>query len=175
MTDQKQLPYRFRESAFRFYEPAIAEIVKKFPCVVVINPKKWNMSPVTIACRLRDAVKSLKENQWSTYIDIKIFNAIADIITVAERHGQVFIGNKQTVKQNFPLVTCPSFLSEVGESVTITTHTQSDRDFLCKLASQKAFRLPIRIIGLTEEHITYMQNNYDVAIERQNDGSHLLI
>lgn len=90
------LPPRFREAAFRKYEQTIADIVRGFPNPRIFLPPG---SPVTFACRLRDAIRSLRENQWTTIVPLAAFFQCVDEIVVSEKSdGSVIVGNSETVK-----------------------------------------------------------------------------
>src|SRR5574343_1036611 len=83
--------YTHRESVFRRYESAIAEIVSKWPKPVIFEPTR---SCETFSCRLRDAIASLRNNQWQTTIPMAPFLQICDEITVSTSvvPGKVAVG-----------------------------------------------------------------------------------
>ena len=98
MLVHQSLPYRFRESSFRRYEPHIAEVVASFPDPVTIDPSP--LSPVTCSCRFRDAMRSLKKHCWETKIDFGQFDRIHPNVVVSEGEGKVLIGPKWVVGRN---------------------------------------------------------------------------
>jgi hypothetical protein len=103
-TNMPSLPYRFRESAFRFFEPYIARIEADFPNKVVFNPaqcKPRPLSPVTFACRLRDARTSFWKNMWkSEQIAYEKFAVHYTEVVISEQpDGLVDAGTRETLKQ----------------------------------------------------------------------------
>lgn len=90
------LPPRFREDAVRRYESTLRSILNDFPKVVVFKP---TLAPTTFACRLRDAIKSQRANQWPLGIDMARFIQCCDEIVVSERtDGTVIVGNAETIR-----------------------------------------------------------------------------
>jgi hypothetical protein len=68
------LPSHLSEETFRFYEPYIAEAVRAG--VVVIAPDRLDRSLSTVTARVRDAMASLEQNDWNTYIDRQAFDSL---------------------------------------------------------------------------------------------------
>lgn len=97
------IPPRFREGAFRFYEPTIARIMSTWPTVLVLDPQTdHQLSPVTFANRLRDAMTSHCKHSWpSAYVDAeKLRTMWPGQIIVSERDdGKVLIGSKESLKE----------------------------------------------------------------------------
>ena len=97
------IPPRFREQAFRFYEHTIARIINTFPQVLIIDARKeYELSPVTFANRLRDAMTSHTKYAWqSAYVDVEKLRALwPSQIVVSERDdGLIAIGSKETLRE----------------------------------------------------------------------------
>lgn len=103
MNDPLPIPPRFREQAFRFYEHTIARIVNTFPAVLVLDARKeYELSPVTFANRLRDAMTSHCKHAWqSAYVDVAKLRVLwPSQIVVSERDdGTIAIGSKETLRE----------------------------------------------------------------------------
>lgn len=167
-----KLPHRLRESQFRRYEPLIARIVETFPACIVVDPRThYTIAPSTFAGRLRDAMKSLKDNDWdSTKVNRTTFHAIVDSIVVRERSdGLVAIGNRDTTlakptKPNDVPVDVP-----VGDN-KLVVGDETLKHFVCMLAHRRLLRTPIEVIGLSAAEAETLQNAYDVYLEKTTDG-----
>lgn len=99
------LPPRFRESAFRRYEPYIAQAVKDFP-----GPTKFvmtNLSSVTFSNRLRDAITSLMANSWTTTVNIPKLRSIEPTLQVSDRGDSVWVGDRATLSMHAQVVDEP--------------------------------------------------------------------
>lgn len=88
---ESQLAYRFREANARKYETQIARIVEQFPHVVVFHPENVE----TFSCRLRDAIRSFRENKWPTTIDLERLTSIR--LQVVIRARVVLAGSKEEI------------------------------------------------------------------------------
>ncbi len=170
------LPPRFRESAFRRYEHIIAAAVEQFPNRCLIDPKVYSLSPVTLSHRLRDAMRSFIDNKWeSRIIDWEKFLIVHEEIIVSETHdGFVLTGTRdsvKTVRHIEPLM--PQAVSRQAESPTFAVTTAEEWTTLCRLAAKRLLLSPILVLGV-EPNITLLEQNYDISLVPQGDGSYLL-
>lgn len=159
------LPSRLRETTFHQYEDDIALIVRSFPTVVNIVPRK---SIQTHVARLRDAILSLSKFNWPTHvIDIEKFKKIVDEIKVSHNNDSIFAGSRGTLKA---MSACPPpptehFILSAPKIANIT-----EAKILCKLIADGG--VPIAtILGLSDYDITMLEENYDVSIKRNPDQS----
>lgn len=98
-----ELTYRYSERHFKRYEAHIATIVRQWPAVSVFDPTTLSLE--TFSCRLRDAMKSLHDNQWTSSVDAMKFVQIADDITVStsSHPGKVAVGPRDKLRKLVPL------------------------------------------------------------------------
>ncbi len=89
-----KLPARFTERAFRGYENVINEVVKNWPSATKFNT---TLSLETFSHRLRDAIRSYRDNNWDSYIDRLMFMNIVDRISVrTTNQGDVIVCDRAT-------------------------------------------------------------------------------
>lgn len=89
------LPYRFSERHFRRYENILKTITIMWPVPTIIDPvcpDGRRLSLETYSCRLRDAKKSLRDNQWDSTVPLIKFMQIVDEIEVSIIPGTGKIG-----------------------------------------------------------------------------------
>ena len=173
-----QLPYRFRESVFREYEPAIRLIVERFPSCVEFDPQ--GRAQETFACRLRDSLTSLKQNRWPTIIDMDKFDSICNLICVRQvANGHILVGGwnetkpKPTTSGITPVVALPPPVSSSDGSVLV--HSLEEKKLLALLASRRLLATPLVVGGLSLAEATKLEQDYDIALTQNNDGTHTLI
>lgn len=164
------LPSRFNERTFRFYEPCIAKIVAQYPMVSVFNPRNYDRSLSTFSNRLRDAMTSLAENNWTTSINLSRFKEIYHSLRVATRkNGTVAVGT-DTALRNDGITVMP----ETNEPLDVEyLADRSPFSLLCLLAHERALNRPIRI-QCTDVDAKTAETNYDVLLEKQEDGTYIL-
>jgi len=170
----QNLPWRFRESSFRKYEQSIASIVKSWPLPVVFHPTS---SPETFSCRLRDAIKSLREHQWPTTILMSQFFAICDEIVVGVRGDTVIAGPESVFNTRNQL----DLFGPVEQSrFTFVNQLEATNfpmlEWLAKGFHERFLVEPIEIVVSQLDPlrlpkiIVELQEHYDVAIEREGDS-----
>lgn len=93
------VPKRFSELSFRFYEPFILEAVRRHPEVIAVDTISIGVAPETFASRYRDARRSYLSYHWPSAIDRKKFMEIKDeqVVSVTHNNG-VLIGSKDNIK-----------------------------------------------------------------------------
>lgn len=166
-----ELPHRFRELSFRFYEPYIAQVVRAFPQPITIRPSTVNLSPITFACRFRDAIKSLAKYKWgTTEVNMDKFLTCYEQIGVSEggNAGVLTIGDKKNLKKTSEgLVNASAIVSTLnqndGKIYTLTSESQLA--MVCALASDRALSYTITCYPVTKEQKTKYELEYDVSIE----------
>lgn len=173
------LPYRFREQQFRRFESLITTAVNCFPQRYDVNPVTYSMAATTLSCRLRDAMNSLKENRWSTTVDMEKFDRIwPGELKVGERNtGLVVTGDKDTIRDRderreiFGLER-----NQISaEPITFTNPSPSAVHTIVKLAEARTLTGQVRLVGVTETLLRTLAEQHDISYEKQPDGSFLLI
>ena len=161
------LPYRFRESSFRRFEPHINDIVNCFPGPITIDPTP--LSQVTFSCRLRDAMKSLSLNRWQTEISMERFNRIHCNIVVSEGHGVVRVGSSDTIRINKPLIPCGKVTETSGTKFVELVYPDL-RLFIaaCVMVDNKILN-QVRAIGVEDEWLEKYMTSLDLHLERKNN------
>lgn len=166
------LPYRLSEKAFRFYEPLIAKIVETYPKPLTIDPMSYGRRLGTFENRLRDAIRSLRDNRWPTTVDmVKLSNS--QIVVSVAKSGKVIIGSRDSVKdspETLPAIVATS----TAEPLVITADfSPTEAHLVARLAHERALCRPIQVYiadSLAEE----LEASYDVYLEHNNDGSYTL-
>lgn len=183
------LPYRFRESAFKRYSQLILGAVQSHPSPFRIRCNLYNLSPVTMSCRMRDAMKSLAMHKWPTpdwpagMMD-KFLKVHADLV-ISEDHVEeaITVTNKSAIRSpafaqlvapaTQPILpTSPSLLSQ---TTPITLTTPDQKILLCHLAHYRLLSQPVKLLGITPEDINQYEQQYDVSIELDSSGVATLI
>lgn len=170
---QPNLPWRFRESTFRLYESTIATIVEQFPTPVTFNP---TVSTETFSCRLRDAMNSLKEHNWTTFINMQRFFLIHPQVRVCVRGTQVIAGDVRAIQMALK----KTIGHEPAVGVVRETLVDPREDLLLATITLHHYRLRteptvIRFTQPRDLKAEEWETKYDVAIDTQPDGSFLLL
>lgn len=176
MNTEKPIPWRFSELSFRRYEPIIAQAVTIYPDSFTINARvSYELSPITFACRFRDAMKSYKTYAWpSTLIDRDKFMLRYTEIAISEiaTPGLLTIGDKKQLKKPSVLQVHPAismikqYTSFDHEPINITT--EEEFDLVCKLAAGRLLSSEIKIKSTTKDLQTLKtkyEQQYDVSVE----------
>ncbi len=176
------LPPRFRESAFRFYEPIIRSIMSNFPRVIRINPSAYKLAATTFASRLRDAMQSFVDNEWESKIAYDDFLILRDQIVVSmTKDGGVLIGSAESLKaynnKDAIVDITPPFPVEDSEIQTFdaTKIGAMSVYMLASLAASRALAARVRLTNLEPKLMEAVLEEYDIELEEQADGSVILI
>ena len=141
-----QLPHRFREAQFRYYEPIIKHIVEVFPAPVPIDPTVLGKSPITVACRLRDAIRSLKDNMWQTQVPDRFYD-ICDLIVISEQNGKLLAGDKANIQMHQQVDATPIS----GEEQEVEVKHLMFISMLARLVDEEVLHGPFHIKYTGEE------------------------
>lgn len=196
------IPPRFRAKAFRRYEPYINEVVKRFPKRVLFPPESFPVgvnSCVTFACRLRDAIKSLRDYQWPTKIPMALFMQRCDEIVVSEQVNFVACGDEDCVRGTSLITNKPlENLSHVALSPhapAIEGRNSSLPDFIdltvfagtqaidtlravAMLSHSRALLVPITLKGdlsILKPLATQLEGVYDIGIETDEQAGTITV
>jgi hypothetical protein len=187
-----KLPYRLSEKAFREYEDAIAQIVAAFPIAVKVEHR--SKAPTTYSARLRDAIKSLDKYNWVTgKVNMLIFKSIRKGIVVRHTAKGVYAGSSEGMEFLDEIEGCSTSLAnrpstdlsldpnEIAKDVVVPIEPflLEDTDLhhikaTVFLASKGLLNRPIRISSIDDEQREYFEENFDVRLDKQPDGSYLL-
>lgn len=169
---------RFTESTFRKYELVIAEAVRRFPEVVIIDPARENIGQDTMATRLRDSMRAFGGSGWATeHIDETQFLSLwaSDKIVVGEINdgeykGKVAIGGKAEVAALRPKAQKVEAEPVQGHGVPALTIDGSDYELVMAAAcllSRKIIPGPIVVSNFKHGEIENIEHVYkNVAVIR---------
>ena len=146
------LPYRLSERHFRRYEPIIKAIVTAWPLPTICDPvlaTGQRLSMETYSCRLRDAIKSLDQNQWSSDINIMKFVQIVDdiVVSTVAHAGKVSVGPYESVRK----------LTPAGEKVEIGSALHSPSQAVPKINLNNPDPELIRAVLLMHHHRIFVE------------------
>ena len=156
--NQNDLPPRFRESAFRRYEPYIRHAVEVLPSPFQINPTDLGLAATTVQARLKDAIHSLYHYRWApTSVNMAKFDKHYHAIEVGrDRHEphllEVRLKTTKTLgrRTNIAFVDIPLDKSEhrkkVIEAALVLANAASDTLGTCGLGG-------LRLKGLTKDEL----------------------
>jgi len=155
----------------------IATIVEKWPTLVAFDPTP--LSVETFSCRLRDAIRSHRQNQWpSTFVPLAKFLQIVDEITVSTSHttGKVVVGPEELLRKAVPLST-EAFVPELEQVVPVVHLTDPPEELWQAVLVMHHHRIltePSRIdFTVVPENFGSEVAKYDVEWSR--DGSSFTI
>ena len=172
---QTELPHRYRQDQFRRYETYINHAVEAHPQAVKCDPKLFNIKQITFVARLRDAMRSLWDNQWNTTINNTKFREIYESIQVTERtDGTILIGTKEAIKGWIQQDKIPE-LTAADSNEILTLKDPQTKELIMWLSHKRLLAPRLKVIGLTDDEVVEFQNNFDVSIDKNPDGSWLLL
>jgi hypothetical protein len=171
----QSLPHRFRESSFRDYEDFIRTAINLSPSAYKIDPALHNKAQVTLACRLRDAMRSYKDHNWPCSFDREKFLHLYDEkkLSVSERtDGTILVGSLSAI-ESFATssngVKTPA-IPEVKDAEILVLTSIEQKELIMLLSSRRLLAPRMRLFGLTDAEVEQFQCNYDVALEKTPDG-----
>jgi hypothetical protein len=175
MTDQTNLPPRFREKAFRRYETDLYLAVRNYPETGIIDPATKGLSPVTVAQRLRDAKTSYLQHDWKpTRIDRQRFLQVHEDLIVRETmDGMVKIGPCKEAEESSN--TSPPSFDEPRERriVDMTDCSIDEIRTMARLAHERALAVRIRV-SIDNATVESLYDQWDIGLERLSDGLYIL-
>jgi hypothetical protein len=145
------LPHRFRETAFRRYEPYIAKIVAAYPNPVEIDPSP--LSPITFSCRLRDAITSFKRYKWSSSIQFSNID-----VKVCEENGKIIIKPRHTNCLPVKII-----LQE------LSTPSDQELQVVAEKLHNRVIAGPIRVKGISFSQLNKLAEFYDIELIQEKD------
>lgn len=173
------LPHRFREEQFRTYEPFIHRIctdaATSWPCCIKCDPKLFRTAQTTFVARLRDAIISYRQYNWPSTINRAIFDHINPELSVSERvDGSILLGHRTAIK-NWSSNDRIALQPETTFSGTINLSNINAVNLLMTLSHNRLLSPRIRVAGLNDVEADTAQRSYDIALDKNPDGSYTLI
>lgn len=170
-----QIPQRFREEQFRRYEKYIYNAIEAYPQAIKCDPHLFDVATATFVGRLRDAIISYHDNHWQSTINrAKFISCWGQIQVIQRRDGTILVGPRAATKGWIDQ-------DKVGEVVVPdemldTLHlTPELKPFIMKLSHARMLQPRIKVSGLTDEDVDLFQKQYDIAIDKNLDGTYTII
>lgn len=173
------VPYRFTEASCLRFQHVIAEIVRRYPEVVTIDP--GSLSPETYSNRLRDAMTGLVKGLWfprhgfAAGEPTKLIAGLRAIhpVSVAMRGNRVIAGPRKDVRRKAK--------GDEGELTTgnkpgliidlklVNDYERTDvQRAIAVLHHYRVLTKPTKIVNMKPE--TSVLDNYDISIIEEADG-----
>jgi hypothetical protein len=155
---------------FRRYEKALQAIVAHYPQACSFDPQEVGLASTTFSCRLRDAVSSLIEYNWTSPVDLERLKTIWPELEVTTKAGMVVVRQKGT---------------KALEAVQGPQDVQGDKDnFLCTLdrpipqqivacailIHTKVVNKPVKIKNFPIEEVLNLTKTFDVGVTNDDRG-----
>lgn len=159
---------RKSERLFRRYESLIAEGVSRFPAESKF-PVPEDLSPAYFLARFRDAILSLSENHWETYVDKEKLVKIRKVFVLSLSPDGKAVWFRQRQRQGRP--TTPFGVHEqpvdrLGFETTIWRDvTNPELEALCLLIHTQRLAGPYTLQQeVDQDYIDQLQTRYNVAL-----------
>lgn len=177
-TQPNDLPDRLSEKAFRRYEKWITLATELFPKSLVIGVHECPVKPTTFVARLRDAMVSFRTYNWppNPSLDRNKFDRFYDKIRVVRYQHEtrtIEIGGDKTVNSTPPVVDIVPLADSVS-TIVLKLTTLEQKLLVAELASNQLLKQDLHIDGLTADEVVFLENNFDVSITNNVDGTHKL-
>ena len=96
------------------------------------------------------------------------FDEVHEAIVVAERHGQLYIGGRNEVKNYF---TEPLVIPEQTQAEQEITVPSTGREMLVMLAHSRLLSAPVEVVGgMTIDEANQLAEMYDITITPTKKG-----
>lgn len=154
-----KLPPRFTEASFRRYEDTIALAVTWQPTPYIFDTSCYPQAAITTVCRLRDAMRSLRDNRWPTKVDLIKFDQAFPLSVAQSRDGTKIAVYKEGQNPWAVAQTAPRQDSlAVPDGLTVP-------NLLAFLAQENALSRPLNLGPLLTEQVQLVSSNYDIHLE----------
>lgn len=166
---------RFSERHFRRYEPTIKKIVDNWPVNTIIDPKP--LSTETFSCRLRDAIRSHRENQWVSDINMPKFIQVCDEIVVSTSvlPGRVAAGLYESLKVMRPMSTIDTATID-EQSIPTINLVDPPEDLIKSVICLHHHNLLIEPSTIKSPlDVESFVASYDVSIEQDTPGVYTIL
>jgi hypothetical protein len=175
------LPHVLRESQFRRFERFIAEAVNAYPKALNLSKNTLGLSPTSFAARLRDAKASYSKNNWpSVTIDRERFISLEDNLNVSQLdNGDILFGSAEAIRR------LKAKSNEIEVEIPIIESMSPERSlhladlplkgFLMLLSHKRLLQPRIKVLGLTDTEAQSFQSQFDISLDKHEDGSYILI
>lgn len=170
------LPSRLTEKSFRKYEKDIAKAVKEWPNPVTFKPTG---NSVVYAARMRDAMLSLFRYKWTTEVDMTLFLTIYHEDRTKKQLHVFHAGDEVHVGGQYPDLKAEEQQETAVVDPTKTIEVQmkelETKKIVCQLVAAKAVVVPIKAFGISIDESQWLEENYDVLVKLNEDGSHTIV
>jgi hypothetical protein len=168
LKDVKRIPSHLQEGVFRKYEPIIARLVKN-PGRSLSIPSTPDLSPRTIAARLRDAIASHVTYQWKSEVNPAALAGMRKDFCVRQ-----YIDSVEIV---FNTKDTPFTVTETTNEVVLSGLTLEPVDLhsLARLLSKRILQGPYRITNPDPATILEIERLYDIGVVKNPDTSVILV
>lgn len=168
------IPSRFKESAFKRYEPYIDVVMRNFPSVVRLNPEP--LSPETFSCRFRDAVKAVLKYNYSTYLDLNKLRQIQPDMIVSMQETEIVIGDKDTIKQNKEPTPIGTLIHADAQPALEEVDSPGEKVLhaFCLLLSYQYLE-QVTVKNVDNTTLNLIAQSYDVELIENDNGTTTLI
>lgn len=185
--DNTEIASRLREKNFRRFEPFLAKVLADFPKVQTFTKTHFDLLKIgrtTFAARFRDAKQSLREFTWDVPATLaESFREFGDKVVIVEtRDGKVLAGSRESLKSNDVLKTVvnfeelqSTFLPQDSTNFKLELLTIQEVNLLCILAHNRVLSRPLTFTCSTLSNVQILIDSYDISLEKQPDGSFVLI
>lgn len=173
---QSKLPWRLSEKAFEKHRTIIASAIAASPLPLAVTDIQGSVA--AYESRLRDAVTAYAKygESWPVSFSREKFLALhsSGLLKVGNKDGVVWIGTKpkdqpKESKVGFEID------SAVPMAVDLGTFMVSELTIICRLASMRLLTSPVKVSGLDQPTLEYLEGNWDVSITDNKDGSFTIL
>lgn len=164
-----KLPPRFTESAFRRYEDTIALAVTWQPTPYVFQASDYAQAPITTVCRLRDAIRSLHDNRWSSRVDASKFVQVFPLSVAQSKDGTRIAVYKEGTDPWATPAQAP-----LKQDVLSLPDGVDLPNTLAFLAQEQALCRPLSLGPALAQQVQTIAPNYDIHLEPTGNGGAIL-
>jgi len=137
---------------------------------VIVSP--GDLSSLTVAARLRDAMSSLYRYEWETQeVEIDKFRRVYKDMVVSHRGVSIYVGSREAIRMYDPIhpiiALTEAFDKEPSKVYGLTVDQVR---FVCLLIVDKMFSRPMTC-RCNEINCVGLENDFDVVVEKNEDGS----
>ncbi len=169
------IPYHLSERVFRKFERVIANAIVKCPKVVILDYKDSGYSANTYAARLRDALASYRTYRWMSKIisDSTLTFEIVKTLKVSFKNGVIRVGPFDALKAE-PIGTIEPKSPTTIAPIAVSGYLSPNVQIICHLASLRVLTQPIPVLGLNDNDVVWLMDNFDVTITKQTNDIYLI-
>lgn len=160
------------EKSFRLYEPHLLRIQKSWPNLVSFDLSNSTLSRATFLARIRDAKASFLEFKWTSELAVDKMEKVSFVEAGTDR----VLGGpdlQQTLKKAKESIPAETAIVRTNNQTADLSDTMLDPTTLAYLASKRLLTQPIQV-ALSEKQVTLLETNFDVSLEKCENGTYIL-